>query len=97
MLRQPLVEIPAFAIRVLQTLVSVKRIEEFLAEEEVPELAQAQEKVIGFEKASFAREGGWILGPLDVTFPEGRLTVISGPTASGKSSRSSLSRLPSSR
>ncbi|KIY73590.1 P-loop containing nucleoside triphosphate hydrolase protein [Cylindrobasidium torrendii FP15055 ss-10] len=45
---------------------------------------------IGFKGASFKWDhakdpSGYTLGPLDFTFPKGKLTLISGPTGSGKS------------
>ena len=53
---------------------------------------QGERSKIGFENASFEWGGApksetsrFSLGPLNVEFPEGKLTLISGATGSGKS------------
>lgn len=119
--------VAAFAVLLLQTKVSVDRIDDFLKEEEVEDWVSSLKSKptlpsdpldtrIGFEKASFkwhatakadaqkgkadAQNGNgaafdaedaaaipdFELGPLDFTFPYGKLSVISGPTGAGKSS-----------
>ena len=81
--------------------VSMQRIEKFLAEQEVPDWASSlkrdpqslsNEPEIGFENASFEWDvapndtpARFTLGPLNLRFPPGRLSVVSGPTGSGKS------------
>ncbi|KAJ9120945.1 hypothetical protein QFC22_002881 [Naganishia vaughanmartiniae] len=124
--------IPAFTVLLLQTKVSLDRIDDFLNEDEVDDWVSSLKSKpalptdeidtrIGFEKASFkwhaavqpdgATQGKAVdgangagahntngngaedhaaieafeLGPLDFFFPHGKLSVISGPTGSGKS------------
>ncbi|OCF31742.1 ATP-binding cassette transporter [Kwoniella heveanensis BCC8398] len=136
MLRLPLNVIPSFIVIMLQAHVSVKRIEDFLAEDEVPDwvsslkrLPESQNGVptkIGFENASFRWNTGkqsdsakpskangadsqaqpaspanstgttavnsstpedtyFVLSDLNVSFPIGKMSVVTGPTGSGKS------------
>jgi ABC-type multidrug transport system fused ATPase/permease subunit len=115
MIRLPLNTIPSFTTRVLQTGVSVERIEAFLGEDEVDEDVSAlkvtpthpgdpaNEDELGFEDASFRWNtidprqfsistqayneqsvSRFELKNLNVKFPKGALTVVTGPTASGK-------------
>nr|XP_019008083.1 ATP-binding cassette transporter [Kwoniella pini CBS 10737]OCF46864.1 ATP-binding cassette transporter [Kwoniella pini CBS 10737] len=147
MLRMPLNVIPTFAVILLQAHVSVKRIEDFLAEDEVPDWVSslkrsvdpkdASPNEIGFANASFrwntgkqseqnasasteaakkpktiveppspsqststtavdsssspqddrnedGEESFFTLTDLNVSFPVGKLTIITGPTGSGK-------------
>lgn len=82
--------------------VSMKRIDEFLAESEVEDWASSLKSTpinrperqvkIGFENASFewdvapkSEPSRFSLGPLNVEFPIGKLTIVSGATGSGKS------------
>ncbi|KAF8337342.1 multidrug resistance-associated ABC transporter [Cantharellus anzutake] len=125
MLRIPLNVIPNFVVQLLQASVSLKRIEEFLNEEEVdPEVSSLKREVvrtssqpssIGIRSASFQWAKGashstlsltsprtdtavdaskvthapedsvFELRDISVEFPNGVLSVITGPTASGKS------------
>ncbi|KAK4688623.1 hypothetical protein P7C73_g1481, partial [Tremellales sp. Uapishka_1] len=129
MLRMPLNVIPTFIVILLNAHVSVKRIEDFLNEEEVPDwvcslkrpieaLSSAPAK-IGFENATFKWNSGkqaetsssdkaiiptivepsspastddtavvpvvFSLSDLNLNFPIGKLSIITGPTGSGKS------------
>jgi ABC-type multidrug transport system fused ATPase/permease subunit len=117
MIRLPLNTIPAFTTQVLQTGVSVKRIEEFLKEDEVDEEVSALKESstapqsvaendgLGFENAYFRwnstashqppvsaqaydddeeQDSRFELRNLNIKFPERALTVVTGPTASGK-------------
>ncbi|OCF78519.1 ATP-binding cassette transporter [Kwoniella mangroviensis CBS 8886] len=135
MLRMPLNVIPTFVVILLQAHVSVKRIEDFLAEDEVPDWVCSLKRSsdpkhvaptkIGFENASFRwntgkqsdpsplkptttieppspqrststtavdstespqedEESYFTLSDLNVDFPIGKLSVITGPTGSGK-------------
>lgn len=150
MLRAPLNVIPTFIVQILQTMVSVSRIDTFLNEPEVDDQVSTLKKPasspsdegasepspLGFKHASFKwnaveekkdekdtdkkdkkkanhgkngtieglpeisvdagasaeGEGGeaadeerqFELQDLDVVFPDGELTVVTGPTASGK-------------
>lgn len=84
-----------------QAYVSMKRIDSFLLEPEVPEWASTltapitplEQDMIGFSQATFKWEENsdsdsssrFSLGPLDIAFSKGQLTLISGPTGSGKS------------
>lgn len=77
----------------------MQRIEAFLREPEVPDWASSLKSTapqtsdrIGFEEATFewdvaprSEPSRFRLGPLDLTFPKGQLSLISGPTGSGKS------------
>lgn len=79
----------------------MQRIEVFLKEAEVPDWASSLKSAgnpvtrisdVGFEDATFrwdvAPRGEptrFTLGPLNLKFPKGRLSLISGPTGSGKS------------
>ncbi|WVF67988.1 hypothetical protein IAT40_002750 [Kwoniella sp. CBS 6097] len=136
MLRLPLNVIPSFIVVILQAHVSVKRIEDFLAEDEVPDWVSSLKRLpdsqnegpkkIGFENASFRWNTGkqsdsaepskgnaadsqaeppspvtststtavnssapedtyFMLSDLNVSFPIGKLSVVTGPTGSGKS------------
>ncbi|KGB75304.2 ATP-binding cassette transporter [Cryptococcus deuterogattii R265] len=133
MLRLPLNIIPSYIVIILQSLVSVQRIEDFLAEDEVPDWVSSLKRSetqndeptkIGFENASFRWNTGkqsslsgtiesskgkqpasapapldgsvvtdgstvveetfFMLSDLNINFPIGRLSVITGPTGSGK-------------
>ncbi|WVR08508.1 hypothetical protein IAU60_005563 [Kwoniella sp. DSM 27419] len=134
MLRMPLNVIPTFVVMLLQAHVAVKRIEDFLEEDEVPDWVSSLKrsehssddtpKKIGFENASFrwntgkqskeaqptgksiaqgnsasspqlgddanaidtldAEEAYFTLSDLNVSFPVGKLSVVTGPTGSGK-------------
>ena len=80
--------------------VSMQRIEAFLSEGEVPDWASTltcdnnpqQGEDIGFSDATFEWDGcsgdpppsRFCLGPLNLIFPSGKLTLISGSTGSGK-------------
>nr|ODN96123.1 ATP-binding cassette transporter [Cryptococcus depauperatus CBS 7855] len=136
MLRLPLNIIPTYVVIILQSLVSIKRIEDFLAEDEVPdwvsslknsgEIEPNEKTRIAFENATFMWNSGkqsssedsdkaakptqlvqggpttldqstntesstvvdeprFMLSDLNIEFPIGKLTVITGPTGSGKS------------
>uniref|UniRef100_A0A0W0F1J3 Putative pleiotropic drug resistance ABC transporter n=1 Tax=Moniliophthora roreri TaxID=221103 RepID=A0A0W0F1J3_MONRR len=100
-LQGPMTEIPEKLFALLHAYVSMQRIEQFLEEDEVPEWASTlasstladNDGHIGFSNATFQWQASpksdipdsFQLGPLDVVFPEGKLTLISGPTGSGKS------------
>lgn len=92
--------LPGQFFAMLHAYVSMQRIESFLAEGEVPEWASTLDKEdaipfneIAFRDASFHWHGlpksmtessRFTLGPLDINFPVGKLTLISGATGSGK-------------
>ncbi|OWZ59696.1 ATP-binding cassette transporter [Cryptococcus neoformans c45] len=129
MLRLPLNIIPSYIVVILQSLVSVQRIEDFLAEDEVSSLKRSgtqndEPTKIGFENASFRWNTGkqssssetiepskgkqpssepaplddsvltdgstivedtyFTLSDLSINFPIGKLSVVTGPTGSGK-------------
>ena len=79
----------------------MQRIEAFLNELEVPDWATALKRTaavdqprgkVGFEDASFEWDSApkeepsrFTLGPLNISFPAGKLVLVSGATGSGKS------------
>lgn len=79
----------------------MQRIEAFLDEPEVPSWASSLKKrssdirlyKTAFENATFTfpsppktnADRQFVLGPLDIEFPHGQLTLVSGATSSGKS------------
>ena len=79
----------------------MQRIEEFLNEPEVPDWAsslqdpasaETRPDEIGFVNGTFewdiaprSEPSRFTLGPLNVKFPKGKLSLVSGPTGSGKS------------
>ncbi|KAF8634908.1 hypothetical protein AX15_000655 [Amanita polypyramis BW_CC] len=100
-LHGPMMELPRQFLAFLNAYVSMRRIESFLNEPEVPDWASTLtasvnvvEQDIGFLQASFDWENSndsnssasrFSLGPLDITFSKGQLTLIGGVTGSGKS------------
>ncbi|CDR36136.1 RHTO0S01e15060g1_1 [Rhodotorula toruloides] len=94
LVRGPLNQIPGFGIRILQLRVSISRMESFFAEDEVDcRVSNGNETAAGvvkLEQATLryagAKDGRPALIDLDVDFPQRQLTVVSGPTGSGKSS-----------
>jgi hypothetical protein len=98
-IRGPLNQIPGFGIRILQLQVSIQRLETFFKEDEIafhatPDARKSSTR-LALNEATLryaGSEGGEpVLSDVDVVFPQGRLTVISGPTGSGKSSSKSPS------
>lgn len=82
----------------LRAYVSVKRIEDFLAEEDVPQwvcginepdrVAVPPGQINFRDEATFAwsnQADSFRIGPLSLELPVGRLTLVTGPTGSGKS------------
>lgn len=107
-LQGPMVSLPGQIFAITEAYVSMKRIEQFLQEKEVPVWAcslgrdtpptsasgDAHSRDAGFEDATFEWDSlksdsdapsRFSLGPLNVTFSQGKLTIISGVTGSGKS------------
>ncbi|KAG0148468.1 hypothetical protein CROQUDRAFT_105709 [Cronartium quercuum f. sp. fusiforme G11] len=97
-LQSALRDLPKQITSWLRAYVSVKRIEDFLAEEDVPEwvcgVSEAGATVpaghINFrDEACFvwsAHVESFRLGPLSLELPVGKLTLVTGKTGSGKSS-----------
>lgn len=121
MLRMPLTILPNLIVWILQTFVSINRIQTFLGEDEVPDAvstfkrpvvtraATQDDLEVSISGASFAwnkvdevedkkasdttatatedaePERQFELKDINVKFPVGRLTIVAGPTASGKS------------
>ncbi|KAJ7631233.1 P-loop containing nucleoside triphosphate hydrolase protein [Roridomyces roridus] len=98
-LQEPMTALPGQFFALLHAYVSMQRIQAFLAEDEVPKWAssltasEAESDNIGFATAIFEWQAlpqtppvasRFQLGPLDVLFPEGKLTLVSGATGSGK-------------
>ncbi|CAK5280326.1 unnamed protein product [Mycena citricolor] len=99
-LQEPMTALPGQFFALLHAYVSMQRIEAFLAEDEVPKWASTLTNTeepstdgIGFNSAVFewqvppktVVEGTrFRLGPVNTLFPEGKLTLVSGATGSGK-------------
>ncbi|KAJ5482896.1 hypothetical protein N7539_006342 [Penicillium diatomitis] len=83
--------LPTLLSNVIDTLISTRRLDEFFAApERIPNLTPADE--IAFQNATIAWPGAltspkstWSLKNLDLEFPRGKLSLISGRTGSGKS------------
>ncbi|KAF8236776.1 pleiotropic drug resistance ABC transporter [Tricholoma matsutake] len=98
-LQEPMTALPGQFFAMLHAYVSMQRIEEFLSESEVPKWASSlmasyddrRTDEIGFAAATFQwpslpkSPSRFELGPLDITFPKGKLTLVTGATGSGKS------------
>ncbi|TFK41840.1 pleiotropic drug resistance ABC transporter [Crucibulum laeve] len=99
-LQGPMTALPGQFFAMLHAYVSMQRIEEFLQEDDVPDWAstltslplQPSTSVVGFTAGVFTWDSKvqecssrFQLGPLDITFPSGKLTLVSGATGSGKS------------
>jgi ABC-type multidrug transport system fused ATPase/permease subunit len=84
--------IPELTTDALDAWVSVKRIEEYLNSPEVSRIAEDSDEV-SFDNASIAwpsdenldEQERFVLRNINVTFPKGELSVISGKTGTGKS------------
>ncbi|KAJ3276179.1 hypothetical protein HDV01_005627 [Terramyces sp. JEL0728] len=91
-----LVELPSETMNWFKAWVSMKRVWKYLEEEELPQFSQEdvfndQPDFIGFKNAEFCYYGDqnpdkFKLFDLDVEFPAGKLSLIAGPTGSGKTS-----------
>ncbi|KAI5479254.1 ATP-binding cassette transporter [Pseudohyphozyma bogoriensis] len=95
MIQGPLYQIPDFGIKILETLVSIKRIESFFDEDDIsphatPKRRQQAGSTLAFQGATLKWDGpgsvSWRLDNINIEFPVG-LTVVTGPTGSGKTSR----------
>ncbi|KAK0617970.1 P-loop containing nucleoside triphosphate hydrolase protein [Bombardia bombarda] len=84
--------IPELTTNLLDAWVSIKRIQEYLNSPEVEKISKDAEEV-SFVNASIAwpsdekidDEDRFVLRNVNITFPKGELSVISGKTGSGKS------------
>uniref|UniRef100_A0A2I3RSQ3 ATP binding cassette subfamily C member 13 (pseudo n=1 Tax=Pan troglodytes TaxID=9598 RepID=A0A2I3RSQ3_PANTR len=91
-LRIPLFELPTVISAVVQTKISLGRLEDFLNTEELLpqsiETNYAGDHAIGFTDASFSwdKTGMPVLKDLKVKIPEGALVAVVGQVGSGKSS-----------
>jgi ABC-type multidrug transport system fused ATPase/permease subunit len=95
-LQGPLTQLPGEIFALLHAYVSMQRIQKFLAEDEVPNWATSLQKhdpaehagVTGFTHATFAWDttsaARFTLGPLNLAFPHGKLSLVCGATSSGK-------------
>ncbi|XP_030060084.1 multidrug resistance-associated protein 1 isoform X2 [Microcaecilia unicolor] len=91
-LRLPLFDLPTVISTVVQTKVSLSRLENFLCEDELEpanlQTVYSGSHVIGFTNASFRwdRTGSPILRELNLKIQEGSLVAVVGQVGSGKSS-----------
>lgn len=85
-LKGALERIPMYVQWAMRSLVSLKRIDAFLQEEELEFTKIDIEEKIGFEDAVFQWGIGsdFVLTNLNFMIPTEKLTVIAGPTGSGK-------------
>ncbi|SCV70403.1 BQ2448_1797 [Microbotryum intermedium] len=93
MIRAPVMQVPSFWIKIIQCKISIARIDAFLKEEDVephvtPEIRNHHKSTLGFVNATlqYSADTAFRLRDLTIAFPKGKLTVISGPTGSGKTS-----------
>ncbi|GAA5987197.1 hypothetical protein JCM11641_006056 [Rhodosporidiobolus odoratus] len=94
LIRGPLNQIPGFSLKILQLRVSIGRLEAFFAEDEISPHATPSARAVttklAFKNATLryagAEEGQEALSEVHVEFALGELTMVSGPTGSGKSS-----------
>jgi ABC-type multidrug transport system fused ATPase/permease subunit len=97
MLRDPLALFQDVAIRLIAAYASICRIQDFLNEPETLKYTQVStpgpsDPAIGFHDALFAYPGEeavdgaqpFRLGELDLSFPKGELSLVTGPVGSGK-------------
>lgn len=97
-LRFPLDQLADMISNVVQSKVSVDRVENFLNEKETSKYQQLSSPrgpgspTIGFENATFGwsdssdNDAGFMLRDLNINFQIGKLNLIVGPTGSGKTS-----------
>ncbi|KAK9487533.1 hypothetical protein V1527DRAFT_460806 [Lipomyces starkeyi] len=98
LMRTPMDRLAEMITNVIEARTSVERVQKFLDEEETQKYIQLSktrrshgDPLIGFREATFAWGAGktsfdFKLQDIDVTFQPGKLSVIVGPTGSGKSS-----------
>ena len=93
LIQNPLYQIPDFVVKILQLRVSINRLETFLKEREVEEHARMEKRgrtdKLAFEQATLKYPGSnetFSLRNIDVEFPRGGLTIVSGSVGAGKSS-----------
>ncbi|GAA5956896.1 hypothetical protein JCM3765_006634 [Sporobolomyces pararoseus] len=93
LIQNPLYQIPDFVVKILQLRVSINRLETFLEEKEVEEHARREKRhltdKLAFEQATLKYPGSndtFSLQGIDIQFPRGGLTIISGSVGAGKSS-----------
>ncbi|XP_062036339.1 multidrug resistance-associated protein 1-like [Lepus europaeus] len=91
-LRIPLFDLPVIISAVVQTRISLGRLEDFLNSEEILpqniETNYAGDYAVGFTNASFSwdKAGIPVLKDLNIKIPEGALVAVVGQVGSGKSS-----------
>ncbi|KAK9710865.1 Transporter of the ATP-binding cassette (ABC) [Basidiobolus ranarum] len=98
-LQGPLDILPDIVSSIMQAKVSVDRVEKFLNEPESKKYeiqssnAKSMDPTIGFKNATISwlessniKESSFSLKNISVVFPVGQLSIIAGPTGSGKSS-----------
>lgn len=95
-LRFALNGIPELMVQLLQARVSLNRIQKYLDEEEITEKPVSSSSVFGFNSATVgwnsqeykddddSSSSGFTLKDLNIEFPNHKLSLICGPTGSGK-------------
>ncbi|SCU89929.1 LADA_0F00628g1_1 [Lachancea dasiensis] len=91
LLRNPLDQLSDMLSFVIQSKVSLDRVQDFLEEDETEKYEQitVHDKRLGFENATFSwdrKNSEFKLKDLNVDFKLGKLNVVIGPTGSGKTS-----------
>ena len=86
MLRDSLGEFPYTLLRAIDSLVSMKRISDYLDKEDVHDYLNEDTRIAFIDASLSHTSGENILKNISVDIPNGKLTVIAGPTGCGKSS-----------
>ncbi|KAF7342250.1 P-loop containing nucleoside triphosphate hydrolase protein [Mycena venus] len=81
----PITELGEAFAYIIQSWVSVKRVEAFLLAEDKPAIATSESNTTSFSNASFGHGGTSFLHDLTTTIPNNQLTMVIGPVGCGKS------------
>ncbi|KAI8065795.1 P-loop containing nucleoside triphosphate hydrolase protein [Gongronella butleri] len=93
-LRFSLIFIPGTIIEWMQAMVSVRRVDKFLHERDIDPrpavdvnasvVIAFEEAAVGFKAAGSGNDDGFVLKNMTMRFPNGHLSLVCGPTGSGK-------------